>query len=220
MYLYNPSLEHATHEEEWVRWPLEILHRVKAGVEVDDLKCCHLTDHQSVLWAAGNISAIWRELHQVLGLLKCLREVHDAYNGCAQWFLCEENTQQSLWLLQSTLVSSLSKLSVGLQVTRTLWDSIWISKPLLIHIHPYLSCILQRLRHGPRRAPAAIQSQTAQINVERGVATCRPTYDAWWLIQWLVMTHCEWFILFYLTTRHALAIDIRSMLCFYYLCSS
>lgn len=152
MYLYNPSLEHATHEEEWVRWPLEILHRVKAGVEVDNLKCCHLTDHQSVLWAAGNISAIWRELHQVFGLLKCLREVHDAYNGCAQWFLCEENTQQSLWLLQSTLVSSLSKLSVGVQVTRTLWDSIWISKPLLIHIHPYLSCILQRLRHGPRRA--------------------------------------------------------------------
>ena len=197
MYLYYPSLEHATHEEEWVRWPLEILHRVKACVEVDNLKCCHLTDHQSVLWAAGNIPTIRRELHQVFGLLKCLREVHDAYNGCVQRFLCEESTQQSSWLLQNTLVSSLSKLSGGLQVTRTpcetqsesLSHSWFIPIPTSVAYYRHFAMAMGHV------APAAIQSQTAQINAERGVATWPgATCDAWWLIQnqWLVvMTHCE-----------------------------
>lgn len=71
-HLHYSSLEHATHDEHGVRRPLDVLHGVKTGVQVQNLKSFHVPDHQAVLGAAGHVPAIGRELDQVLGLLKCL----------------------------------------------------------------------------------------------------------------------------------------------------
>ena len=86
-------------------------------------------------------------------------EMPQRSSWCIQW-LC---TAVPVWGEHTTKFMATSKyssfeLEQALWETAgdqdPLWDSIWISKPLVIHTHPYLSCILQTLRHGhgPRRA--------------------------------------------------------------------
>ena len=48
-------------------------------MKVEYLKGLHVPDDQTVLGAAGDVTAIRGELDQVLCLLECLREIHLTY---------------------------------------------------------------------------------------------------------------------------------------------
>ena len=76
MYLHNPSLVHATHDELRVGRPLQPLHRVKASLETENLQRFGISDHHAVLTTACNVLSVRRKVAEVASLLEKFREVH------------------------------------------------------------------------------------------------------------------------------------------------